>query len=133
MAIQITFEGNIGKQSEVKTTKNGKTYTNLVVASTPRKKVNGEWQDGETVWFNTTFWGALPEVLYTTGARVLITGYLEVKTYENDGQKGKSLIVTAESIGIVNKAAKTTNDPAPQNPWPPSTIATPAPSEELPF
>jgi single-strand DNA-binding protein len=121
MSIQIHFEGNLGKQSEVKTTKNGKTFTNLVVASTPRKKINGEWADGETVWFNVTFWGELPEVVYATGAKVLVSGSLETKSYEKDGQERKMLVVTADSIGIVHRQKSA---PTQQQAWPPTPTST---------
>lgn len=100
MSIQIQFTGNLGKNAEIKTTANGKTYTNLAVAVTPRKKVNGEWADGETVWFNVTYWGSVPEVVYQTGARVIVVGTLETKTYEKDGVEKRILLVTAESVGI---------------------------------
>ena len=122
MSIQITFEGNLGKQAEIKTTKNGKSFTSLTVGSTPRKKINGEWTDGETVWFNVTYWGELPEIVYSTGARVVVSGHFETKSYEKDGQKGKLLIVNADSIGIVHKQKSAQ---ATQATWP-TTNASPA-------
>lgn len=125
MSIQINFEGNLGKQAEIKTTKTGKTFTNLTVASTPRKKINGEWSDGETIWFNVTYWGELPEVVYAVGARVLVSGSLETKTYEKDGVEKKILAVNAESIGIAHRQAKVA---APTSTW-----NAPTTESEMPF
>jgi single-strand DNA-binding protein len=126
MSIQIQLTGHLGRAAEVKTTANGKTFTNLVVASTPRKKINGEWADGETVWFNVTYWGSLPEVVYDKGVRVVVIGTLETKTYEKDGQERKSLIITAETVGT---AYKDTNPVQPKPAVEPSQTF----NESMPF
>jgi single-strand DNA-binding protein len=128
MSIQIQFTGHIGKSAEIKTTANGKTYTNLTVASTPRKKVNGEWADGETVWFNVTYWGSVPEIVYQKGAKVIVVGTLETKSYEKDGVEKKSLIVTAESLGVAIKPQVETQSNFSQ----PAFSNTPA-VEDMPF
>jgi len=49
----ITVKGNLGRDVEAKFSKAGKPYSVLSVGSTPSKKnEQGEWENGETMWFN---------------------------------------------------------------------------------
>lgn len=101
--IQVIFTGNLGKDAEVKTLPSGKTITNLNVGTTPRIKRNGEWQDGETIWFQVTVWYALPEIVFCKGKTVQVIGSLTKESYEKDGVKRESFKVDATSVASVLK------------------------------
>ena len=109
----ITITGNLGRPAETRTTKNGNAVTTLALAHTPREKRDGEWVDGETMWFKVTVWADLPEALYTKGQRVIVTGELGQETYEKDGEKRVSMIIKAATVGIqhVVKDTSPANDP----------------------
>lgn len=102
ISIQIT--GNLGRDAEVKQTPTGKDVTTLSVGSTPRIKRNGEWQDGETIWFTVTVWSALPQIVYSKGATVLVYGDLIQRSYEKDGVTKSRLEITSATVGILHKS-----------------------------
>ena len=54
---QIIIEGNLGSDPEIKMLKD-EVLASFSLAHTPRKKVNGQYEDGETIWFRVTFWNA---------------------------------------------------------------------------
>ena len=97
----ITITGNLGKPVSIKTLPSGKTITNLSVASTPRVKQNGEWADGETIWFSVSIWGSLPEAAFPVGSSLLITGQLTQRSYEKDGVTRQALNINADTVAIV--------------------------------
>jgi single-strand DNA-binding protein len=99
MSIQITIPGNLGREAEVKQTRNGKTLTTFNMAYTPREKKDGEWQNGETMWFRVTYWGELPAVFLQTGSKVLVSGSFKQESYEKDGVTRLVNSVTADKIG----------------------------------
>jgi single-strand DNA-binding protein len=99
MGISITVSGNLGRDAEIKQTRNGKTYTSFNMAHTPREKKDGEWQNGETVWFRVTYWGELPAVFLSTGSKVLVSGDFKQETYDKDGVTRTVNAITADKIG----------------------------------
>jgi single-strand DNA-binding protein len=101
--IVIQLTGNLGRDAEVKQLPSGKDVTSLSVGSTPRIKRNGEWQDGETMWFTVTVWQALPEIVYSKGQTVIVVGDLIQRSYEKDGVTKSRLEITNATVGIVNK------------------------------
>jgi len=104
--IPITVVGNLGKDAEVKQTRAGKTFTTFTLAYTPREKRDGEWVDGETMWFKVTVWSLLPEVLLNKGVRVMVTGTFKQETYEKDGQSRTVNAITATAVGSVVPAVR---------------------------
>ena len=99
MAITITVTGNLSRDAEVKQTRNGKTLTTFSIGHTPREKRDGEWTNGETMWFKVTYWGELPGVFLSTGSKVMVTGSFKQESYDKDGTTRWSNIITAESVG----------------------------------
>jgi single-strand DNA-binding protein len=130
----ITFTGNLAKPAEVRHTKSGKAVTTLTVGHTPREKRDGEWRDAETIWFKVTVWDALPEILFDRGVRVVVTGTLFQESYDDkEGNKRTSLVVNADSVGLVhrsqNASAAYSEQAAPT--W--SAPAASGPADEMPF
>ena len=104
MSATITLIGNLGADAETRTLPSGTTLTTLNVAHTPREKKNGEWTDGETMWFRVTVWSELPALVYAKGARVIVAGTLSQNTYTaKDGSIKTSLEVKADSVGITHR------------------------------
>jgi single-strand DNA-binding protein len=111
MNIPLTITGNLGRDVEIRQTKQGKWVSNLTVAVTPREKKNGEWTDAETIWFKVTLWDNLPEILYTKGSKVIVSGELYQETYEKDGTSIKSLVIKADTVAKVERYDRSESAP----------------------
>jgi single-strand DNA-binding protein len=99
----ITIDGFLGKSAEVRQTKSGKTVTNLTLAHTPREKRDGEWIDGETLWFKIPVWDDLPPIMFDKGTRVIVSGVLHQESYEHEGEKRVTLVIKYATVGIVHR------------------------------
>ena len=93
MACDITVEGNLGADPEVKYTQTGQQITELRIAATAsRKTQDGNWEDdGDPLWVTASFWGEQHGHLADTlkkGDKVTVTGW-----GGNDGQRRTSLEV----------------------------------------
>lgn len=97
MACDITVEGRLGADPEVKYTQAGKQVTELRIAATASHKgQNGQWEDdGDPLWVTAPFWGEQHGHLADTlkkGDRVTVTGTLIQRGWVgNDGQRRTSL------------------------------------------
>jgi single-strand DNA-binding protein len=107
--IQIT--GNLGSDSELTFTPNGKAKLEFSVGDTPRRlnQQTNTWEDaGETTWWRVTEWEKKAEALaehLLKGTKVLVIGTAGVRTYDKkDGSKGWSAEVKPKHIAIVPKA-----------------------------
>lgn len=130
MSNSISITGNLVRPSEVRFTKSNKPVTTLTVAHTPRLKSNGEWVDGETLFFKVTVWDNLPEILYDKGARVTLTGTLSMQVWEKDGERKTQLAIETDSVGIITrvKAPDNSNQFAPSAP-----VANSPYEDDMPF
>lgn len=135
MSATITVIGNLGQDAEVKTLPSGKTITTLNIAYTPRNKKNDEWVDGETVWFRATVWHELPSLVYSKGAKVIVTGQLTQSTYTNkEGVEKTSLEIRAENVGITHRIQQEATSASFTAPTTHTTISSPLDLlEDLPF
>lgn len=125
-----TITGNLGRDAENRVTKTGKNVASLSLGTTPRYKVNGEYTDGETIWVTVTVWDVLPEMLFSKGQLVMVTGQIKQSSYEKDGVTKQRLEITADNIGIIHrtKRQETTVD------WPVEATHTSSLTEDdLPF
>ena len=127
----ITFSGNIGKYHGLKFSNDGKPRASFSAAETARvKDQSGQWVDGGTTWFNVTLFGnaaeALDAALPDGKGRVIVTGRMNTREYEHNGEKRESLDVVADTVGIVprNQTAGNQQRPAAyagnapqQDPW----------------
>ena len=120
---QITVQGNIGKDPEIKFS-GDLGITKFSLAETPRtkNKVTGQWEDGETVWFNVVVFGSQAETVvdnYAKGDTILVIGKFRQSTYtDKNGEVKTSLEINAESIAKVARSGK--SKPAPKEevaPW----------------
>lgn len=110
---EITLNGNLGSDSELSFTPNGKAKLTFSVGDTPRRlnRDTNQWEDaGETTWWRITEWGDKAEALVEhlrKGAKVLITGTAGVRTYEKkDGSEGWSAEIKPRNIAVIPKAQR---------------------------
>lgn len=108
MAILATQDlvGSVGRVYDLRTVgKDNLEVIDFTVAVTPRKKVDGEWTDGETYWSTITAWGKLAkniEASLKPGDRVMLKGRTEMK----DGYTNKEGIeVPARPIIVADFVA----------------------------
>ena len=99
MAADITVEGNLGSDPEVKFLQSGQQVTELRIAATPsRKTQDGNWEDdGDPLWITASFWGEqhsyLADILHK-GDKVTVSGVLMQRGWEGqDGTRKTSLEV----------------------------------------
>jgi single-strand DNA-binding protein len=98
----ITVVGNLTRDPELRYTTGGRAVANFGLAVNRRWQVNGEWQE-QTSFFNVVAWAELGENVaasLTKGARALVTGRLEQRSYEtNEGEKRSTVEIIADEIG----------------------------------
>lgn len=108
---QITVQGNIGKDPEIKFS-GDLGITKFTLAETPRtkNKTTGQWEDGETIWFNVVFFGSQAEAVvdnYAKGETVLLIGKLRQSTYtDKAGIPKSSLEIVGESMAKVARTSR---------------------------
>jgi len=104
---QITIEGNLGSDPELKTVRD-ETLSTFSLAHTPRKKVNGQWEDGETLWFRVTFWNSKSDLVQDNlrkGDKVIVIGTLSQSNYvAKTGEAKSALEVNGTSFSIVPRS-----------------------------
>jgi single-strand DNA-binding protein len=92
----ITIVGNITRDPELRFTPSGQANARLGVAVNRRwqDKGSGEWQEA-TSFFDVICWRELAENVSESlkrGARVVVTGRLEQRTYEREGGEKRSVV-----------------------------------------
>ena len=127
--VDIVVRGNLGRDVETKFSKAGRAYSTLAVGSTPAKKNEaGEWENGETMWFNVTVFAELNPFEFKKGASVEIEGTFTAREYpKKDGTKGLSLDVAANDARVVLRDAPRAEIPAS------APASFPALTDDLPF
>jgi single-strand DNA-binding protein len=105
---EITVRGNLGADVESKVSKAGKMYYVLRVGSTPSKKnASGEWENGETMWFNVTSFEELNPFEFVKGTPVEVHGVFTFRTFtKRDGTLGFALDVVANKVERVVREQK---------------------------
>ena len=96
-----TIVGNLTRDPELRYTTSGRGVASFGVAVSRRYQRNNEWQE-ETSFLNVVAWGDLGEnasASLTKGARVIVFGRLEQRTYEKDGEKRSVVEIVADEIG----------------------------------
>lgn len=123
---RVTITGNVGSEPELKFLESGRAVASFSVANTPRvKDAQGEWADGETIWFRVTLWGNLAEAVIEDvqkGSRVIVDGRLTQRSYKTkDGEQRVSLEISADTVGTIPKHMKINakgDFRDENNPWP---------------
>jgi len=100
----ITVTGLIATTPRHLITQDGLPITSFRLASSKRTfdRASMEWKDGETNWFTITAFKQLAintaEAL-SKGDRIVLTGSLKVRDWDNGERNGTSVEIEADSIG----------------------------------
>jgi len=101
-----TFAGRVGSVKELKRTQGGEAVLNfsLAVDRAPR---NGEKQ--KPLWVEVALWGKQAEVLQpyvVTGGIIAVTGEVDLRTFEYNGENRTSLIVKFPRVKLLGGGQK---------------------------
>jgi single-strand DNA-binding protein len=99
----VTLVGNITRDPELRYTGSGQTRVlfGLAVNRRWQNRQSNEWEEA-TSFFNVVCWGDLGEHVSESlnkGARVIVTGRLEQRSWEVDGDKRSTVEVVADEVG----------------------------------
>src|SRR3954447_5144056 len=98
----VTLVGNITRDPELRFTPSGQAIATFGMAVNRRFQRNNQWEE-QTSFFNVTAWGTLGENAAHSlqkGARVLVNGRLEQRSWETqEGEKRSVVEVVADEIG----------------------------------
>jgi single-strand DNA-binding protein len=101
----VTLVGYVAQEPNIRTTRTGKTVTDLRVGITPRYRdqATGEWRDAESSYFTVSCWDRLAHHVRASmhkGEPVLIRGKFKTSTYEDkDGRPRTETKITADVVG----------------------------------
>lgn len=130
MSTNVTLTGTLGRDPELKFTKQGKAVVTMsVVTSKSVKNDEGKWENREETWWRVTVWEAMAENVAETlskGDPVIVVGrsYMEEYT-DKDGNQRQSLAVNAYNVGLdlkrrraqVQRVDRKVEAPAAGDPW----------------
>lgn len=98
----VTVTGNLARDPELRYTQGGRACCTAGVAVNRRWQQNGEWNEAVS-FFNVVAWGDLAENVaasLTKGARVIVTGRLEQRSWETDSAEKRTVVeIVADEIG----------------------------------
>ena len=101
----VTLVGYVAQEPSIRTTKTGKTVTELRVGISPRYRdqASGEWRDGQSSYFSVSCWERLAHHVRASmhkGDPVLVRGRFRTGTYEDkDGRPRTETRITADTVG----------------------------------
>ena len=101
----MTLVGYVAQEPSIRTTRTGKTVTDLRVGITPRylDQATGEWRDAESSYFTVSCWDRLAHHVRASmhkGEPVLVRGKFKTSTYEDkDGRPRTDTRITANTVG----------------------------------
>lgn len=99
----ITFSGWVGSQVDAVRVGDGVAVTTFRVGSTPRRLRNGQWENGETLWYSVKAWRGLATNVAASlrvGDPVVVTGRLVAETWTSDDGTAQSRhVVVAIAVG----------------------------------
>ncbi len=98
---QVTLMGNLTRDPELRTTPNGQNVCNFSLAlNRSYKGQDGEWKE-MTDFVDIIAWGPLGERVaqyLTKGRPALVSGRLQSRSWEQDGQKRSKVEVVANDV-----------------------------------
>ncbi len=101
---RLTIVGHLGRDPELKYTPQGTAVANFSIATTEKRKGNGETTE-TTTWFRVTVFGKQAEIAQQylgKGKLVYVEGRLKLNEYtDRDGNRRSSLEVTADNFQML--------------------------------
>jgi single-strand DNA-binding protein len=100
----VTISGLVATTPRHLITQDGLPITSFRLASSQRRfdREQNKWIDGETNWFTITGFRQLAINLSTSvqkGERIIVTGRLKIRDWDNGERAGTSVEVEAEHVG----------------------------------
>lgn len=101
----VTIVGNLTDDPELRFTAQGQAVANFSVAVNRRVRdpQTNEWKDGDPSFFRVNVWRQLAENVaesLTRGTRVVVTGYLKQRSWENqEGERRTVIEIEADEVG----------------------------------
>jgi single-strand DNA-binding protein len=98
----VKIIGNVTRDPELRFTTGGTAVCSFGIAWTPRRRnpQTGEWDNGDTSFFNCSAWRDLGENIAATitkGSRVVVTGSVRSRDWEDrDGNKRTSIEIDVD-------------------------------------
>lgn len=102
---QIEIIGNVTRDPELRFTASGDAVCSFSVAWSQRRRnpQTGDWEDGDTSFFDCTAWRQLGENVAASiskGDRVIVSGYMKQRSYEDrDGNKRYAWDIQVDEVG----------------------------------
>ena len=107
---KITLIGNLGKNPDLRSTKDGRAVLNWRMATTQKYLDKDGNKQESTQWHNCVLWGKRAEGLaefLSTGSRVYVEGRLEYRDFEDkDGNKRTSAEINVSDVVLLDGAKK---------------------------
>lgn len=103
---QVTLMGNLTRDPELRTTPNGQSACSFSLAlNRSYKNPSGEWVEA-TDFADVVAWGPLGErcnEYLKKGSTALVSGRLQSRTWEKEGEKRSKVEVVAQDVTFLNK------------------------------
>jgi single-strand DNA-binding protein len=104
MTDNITLTGLVATTPRHLTTSEGLAITSFRLASSQRRfdRASNRWVDGDTNWYTVSSFRALAENAANSvskGDRVIVTGKLRIRDWENTDRSGTTVEVEADALG----------------------------------
>lgn len=104
MTDTITLTGLVATTPRHLTTSEGLAITSFRLASSQRRfdRPTQRWVDGDTNWYTVSSFRALADnvaVSVNKGDRVVVSGKLRIRDWENTDRSGTTVEVEAENVG----------------------------------
>lgn len=104
MTDTITLSGLVATTPRHLTTSEGLAITSFRLASSQRRfdRVSSRWVDGDTNWYTVSAFRQLAEnaaVSVNKGDRVVVSGKLRIRDWENTDRSGTTVEVEADVLG----------------------------------
>jgi len=129
---QVILCGNVGKDPDLKYTASGKAWVNFSLATSEKWTKDGE-KHTKTDWHNVVAWGKLAELIaqyVSKGSKVLITGKIQQRSYEKDGEKRWITEIIADTVEFLSGKKDAAETAQTQSA---GSDSVPDPESELPF
>ena len=115
---QVSFRANVGKVRGLQFSQDGKPRFSFSAAESHRRfnKQSQQFEDTGTTWYSVTVFGRHAEDLadiIQEGAKqqVTVSGRMETRSYEHNGEQRTSLDVVADHVGLVHRAPQQQGQP----------------------
>ena len=112
---QVNLAGNVTRDPEVRFLSSGTAVARVSLAVNNRIKKGDEWVD-DPCFVDITVFGKSAEWIgenVDKGNAVFVTGRLQFRTWEQDGQKRSKHEVIAEKITLLNSSGKSSGSREP--------------------